>query len=80
MTEIVDRKRLLIPSLASFYSGVEPYLYPFMRLVVGLMLIPHGVEKLMRGVSVFSAGNPARLGFYPPALWGWVVVFIEVIE
>jgi putative oxidoreductase len=79
MSEVVDRNRLLFPSLASFYAGVEPYLYPFMRAVVGLMLIPHGIEKLERGVAAFSANNPAKLGFWPPTGWGWVVVIIEVI-
>lgn len=79
MTDITNRDRLLIPSLASFYSGIEPYLYPFMRVVVGLMLLPHGIEKLMRGVSVFAANNPAKLGFWPPTAWGWAVVLIEVV-
>jgi putative oxidoreductase len=79
MTEAVNRNRLLIPSLASFYAGMEPYLYPFMRVVIGLMLVPHGTEKLMRGVSVFAANNPAKLGFWPPTAWGWVVTFIEVV-
>jgi putative oxidoreductase len=79
MSETIDRKRLFIPSLAPFYSAVEPYLYPFLRVVVGLMLIPHGVEKLMRGVGAFAANNPAKLGFWPPTAWGWVVVIIEVV-
>jgi hypothetical protein len=54
-------------------------LYPFMRVVVGLMLVPHGIEKLMRGVEVFAANNPAKLGFWPPTAWGWAVTFIEVV-
>lgn len=66
-----------MPNVA--YSAVEPYLYPFMRIVVGALLIPHGIEKLERGVSVFAANNPAKLGFYPPTLWGWAVVTIEVV-
>ncbi|MCX7312640.1 MAG: DoxX family protein [Hyphomicrobiales bacterium] len=79
MASDIDRNRLLIPGLATFYSSVEPYTYPFMRFVVGALLIPHGIEKLERGVSVFAANNPAKLGFYPPTVWGWVVVAIEVI-
>jgi putative oxidoreductase len=79
MTEAVNRNRLLIPSLAPFYAGLEPYLYPFMRVVIGLMLVPHGIEKLMRGVAVFAANNPAKLGFWPPTAWGWVVTIIEVV-
>jgi putative oxidoreductase len=79
MTEAVNPKRLLIPRLAGFYNGIEPYLYPFMRIVVGLMLVPHGVEKLMRGVAVFAANNPAKLGFWPPTAWGWAVTMIEVV-
>src|SRR4051812_29480513 len=79
MTDTIDRNRLLFPSLASFYAGVEPYLYPFMRAVVGLMMLPHGIEKLERGVSVWAANNPAKLGFWPPTAWGWVVVLIETV-
>jgi putative oxidoreductase len=79
MTDTVKSDRLLIPALAPFYERVEPFLYPFMRVVVGLMLVPHGVEKIMRGVAVFAANNPAKLGFWPPTAWGWAVTFIEIV-
>lgn len=79
MADIVNRKQLLMPGLAPFYAGVEPYLYPFMRVVIGLMLVPHGIEKLQRGVAIFAANNPAKLGFWPPTAWGWVVTLIEVV-
>jgi putative oxidoreductase len=79
LAEKTERKRLLIPRLEPFYSGVALYLYPFMRAVVGLMLVPHGIEKLTRGVSVFATGNPTRLGLYPPTLWAWIVVLIEIV-
>jgi putative oxidoreductase len=79
MTGVVEKNRLLIPALAPFYAGIEPYLYPFMRAVVGLMLLPHGIEKLERGVAAFASNNPTKLGFWPPTAWGWVVVIIETV-
>jgi putative oxidoreductase len=79
MSETAHRDRLLIPALAPFYAAIEPYLYPFMRCVVGLMLVPHGIEQIMRGVPVWSANWPAKLGFWPPTMWGWAAVLTEVI-
>jgi putative oxidoreductase len=71
--------RLLIPALGPFYDTIRPFLYPVFRAVVGLMLIPHGVEKLQRGVDIFAAGNPAKLGFTNPTAWGWAVVVLETL-
>jgi hypothetical protein len=37
--------------LASFYESIDPFLYPFMRVVVGLIPVPRGIKKIMRGVA-----------------------------
>jgi hypothetical protein len=63
MTEAADRNRLFIPSLAPFYAGIEPYLYPFMRVVVGLMMVPHGIEKPadhVGGNSVYASDQRSK--------------------
>ena len=54
-TGIIDRKRLIFPGLAGLYETFSPASYSFMRFATGVVLIPHGIQKIMLG----SAANLA---------------------
>jgi len=56
-TGIIDRKRLIFPSLAGLYEAFSPASYSFMRFATGAVLIPHGIQKIMLG----SAPNLASV-------------------
>jgi putative oxidoreductase len=53
--ETIEPKRLLIPGLAGLYQFGSKYSYAFMRFCTGMILLPHGVVKLM----AWSPGNYA---------------------
>ncbi|MDE1931435.1 MAG: hypothetical protein KGI43_07725, partial [Alphaproteobacteria bacterium] len=46
---IVDRSRLIFPSLAGLYETFSPASYSFMRFAAGAVLLPHGIQKTMNG-------------------------------
>jgi putative oxidoreductase len=74
--------KLVVPSLAPFYEKVTPYVYPIIRVAVGLVLVPHGWTKYQRGAEAFANSASIKgLGLDPslqmPA--AWAVIFLEVI-
>jgi putative oxidoreductase len=71
--------QLLIPGLRPFYSGVAPYIYPLVRIATGLVLLPHGCQKLL---GMFGGGGLSgtmaffeKIGFGGTA--GAIVAFLE---
>lgn len=70
-----------VPGLAKLYSGWEEFAYLLLRVAAGLILIPHGMQKLFG-----SFGGPGMNGFiatlrkvgYPMAdMWGWMIALLE---
>jgi putative oxidoreductase len=43
---------LIVPSLGGVYEKLMPYMYPLLRAMMGLIFIPHGMQKLF---GVFGA-------------------------
>jgi len=74
--------RLVFPGLEPFYERVAPYVYPMIRVAAGLILVPHGWTKFMRGAEAFANSASIKgLGLDPslqmPA--AWAVIFLEVV-
>jgi putative oxidoreductase len=61
--------RHYIPALGGIYNAVEKYAEPILRITLGAILIPHGMQKLFGAFGGMGfAGNAAlfdRLGFTP---------------
>jgi putative oxidoreductase len=38
--------RYIIPSLGRIWEGLKPYHWPLIRFFAGIMLVPHGAQKL----------------------------------
>jgi len=79
-TGIIDKKRLVFPSLAGLYETFSPASYSFMRFATGAVLIPHGIQKIMLG----SAGNLAvvidkQMGVSFPLMWAYFAIFAESV-
>ena len=79
-TGIIDRKRLIFAGLAGLYETFSPASYSFMRFATGVVLIPHGIQKIMLG----SAANLAvvidkqmRVSF--PLIWAYFAIFAESV-
>ncbi len=70
---------LVFPGLRSFYEKVAPYVYPMVRVTAGVLLLPHGYQKLMVGVSAVAANVLARRGIEPALPLAYLIMFLETI-
>jgi putative oxidoreductase len=75
--EAIDARRLVVPSVAGLYEACAPYSYTLIRVALGLVLLPHGVNKLFFGDAANAARTMAGLGLDPPLVWAY---FIGVVE
>jgi putative oxidoreductase len=70
--------RLIVPALADLYRRAAPLSYAFIRVLMGLMLLSPGIDKMFYGgAGRIAVGNIARLGVQPPLAWAWTVAGLE---
>jgi putative oxidoreductase len=74
----VTAPRLFIPPLRAFYDWSVPFSYTLIRVAAGLMLLPHGIPKLMRGIDPLTGFFEHR-GLHPAWLVAGVVLFNETL-
>ena len=75
--------RPYIPAFAGIYRALEPYTLPLLRVVMGLILIPHGCQKLFgwfggAGFAKFTQFFD-NFGYHPAAFWVTVVALTEIV-
>jgi putative oxidoreductase len=75
--------RLYIPALAPIYDKLTPFALPILRVGIGLILIPHGAQKLFgwfggmgfeKFVALFNT-----LGYRPGVVWVTLVALTEFV-
>jgi putative oxidoreductase len=75
--------RLYIPALGGIYEKLMPFALPILRVGIGLILIPHGAQKLfgwfggagfVRFIQIFES-----LGYKPGTLWVTIVALTEFV-
>jgi putative oxidoreductase len=59
------RTRLLIPALAPLYDALSPLMLPMVRVAAGLILMPHGAQKLFGWFG--GGGLEGTAGFFASA-------------
>lgn len=59
-----DSKSLYVPAMAGFYASVKDLSYPLVRIFAGLMLVPHGMQKLF---GAFGGNIDGTAGFFAKA-------------
>jgi putative oxidoreductase len=79
----MDTKRLYIPAFGPIYETLDPYVLPLLRIVMGLILIPHGCQKAFGwfgglGFVKFTAIFD-KIGWHPAAFWLILVILTEMI-
>ena len=79
MSSIQAEPKLLIPQLKPFYDFVEPLSWPLIRLTVGLMILPHGIPKLMAGVAATAAMALAKRGIEPAEPLAILIILLETL-
>jgi putative oxidoreductase len=75
--------RPYIPAFSGIYSAFEPYSLPLLRVVMGLILVPHGCQKLFGwfGGAGFAKFTEIfdKVGWHPAAFWVTVVALTETL-
>ncbi len=70
---------LLIPQLKPFYEKVEPLSWLLIRLTAGLMLLPHGIPKLLAGVEATAAMALEKRGIGAAEPLAVVLIVLETL-
>ena len=70
------------PSIAAPLDRLAPFAWPLVRIVTGLMLIPHGAQKLFgwfggHGLSGTGQFFESALGMSPGVLWAGLAGGVE---
>ncbi len=77
-TQDAGAARLFIPALAPVYALLAPLSYAFIRVVMGLMFLPSGIDKMFLGGNErIAAGNLTALGLANVSVWSWAVACTE---
>lgn len=76
-------QRLVIPALGGLYRSLDGFSHVLIRVALGGLLLPHGLQKLLgwfggRGLEANTALF-AKLGYAPAWLWANIVVATEVV-
>ena len=75
--------RLYIPALGRIYEKLAPFALPLLRVGIGIILIPHGAQKLFgwfggagftRFIQIFEG-----FGYKPGVLWVALVALTEFV-
>lgn len=73
--------RPYVPAFTGIYSAFEPFALPFLRLVMGLTLFPHGCQKLFGwfGGAGFEKFTEIfdKVGWHPAVFWVALVALTE---
>jgi putative oxidoreductase len=75
--------RPYVPAFAGIYNAFEPFSLPLLRLTTGLILFPHGCQKLFgwfggagfdKFVEIFD-----KIGWHPAVFWMTIVALTESV-
>jgi putative oxidoreductase len=81
MSESPGKPTLLIPALGGIYTGLSSLMEPLLRVAVGLMLIPHGAQKLFGafggGGIAGTAGFLESVGYSNATVWAALIAVVE---
>ncbi len=80
MTEGSDSPKLIVPAVAGLYEAGANLVYPWIRFMVGLFLVPHGAQKLFGlfgGNITGTAGFFSKVGLEPALPLAYLIGTVE---
>jgi len=78
MTVTATEPQPYVPALRRCYASLAPYAYPFIRFVVGAIIVRHGFPKVFQGGAAGLAGLLAgKMHLEPSLVWAWVIAVVE---
>jgi putative oxidoreductase len=79
----VPAPRLFIPALGPVYDGLWDAAHGVLRIVLGAILVPHGMQKLFGAFGGMGLEKNAalfdKIGYAPGMFWGTLVGCTELI-
>jgi putative oxidoreductase len=79
LEDTIDSRRLFIPGLAGIYRKLAPFSYALMRFSTGLVLFPHGVQKVFFGSVERYAATIGQRGLSMPTFLAYCTLFAEFV-
>lgn len=83
MTDNTSQSQLYFPALGDFYARVSELGYPLIRFVAGLMIVPHGMQKLFGAFGGGGLGGTInffdKIGLHPAGPLVYLVVIVEFL-
>ena len=77
------RSGYYVPALGGFYASLDQYAATMLRVVMGAMLIPHGMQKLFGSLGGPGMARMAaimdQIGYHPGTLWAWLIALTEFV-
>jgi putative oxidoreductase len=75
--------KLYFPALGRYYDAALEYAEPLLRIALGGILIPHGMQKLFGAFGGGGLSGTAqlfeRIGYSPGIFWGTLVGLTEFV-
>ncbi len=77
MADTIDRRRLYVPAAAGLYEFLAPLSPTLIRIAMGLIIIPHGFNKLFLADAVPTSRNFVNFGWAYPLAWAYFIGCVE---
>src|ERR1051325_5308879 len=77
MAAEIDRNQLYVPGVGGLYAKLAPLAYPLIRIALGLILIPHGFNKLFLNDAIPASRNFVNFGWAYPLAWAYFIGALE---
>jgi putative oxidoreductase len=75
--------RLIIPALGSLYDALSDFAHAVLRIGLGAILVPHGMQKLFGSFGGIGLEKNAalfdKIGYSPGMFWGTLVGCTELV-
>lgn len=84
MTEKQETLPLYVPAFAGIYRFFQPIAYPMLRIMIGLLFVPHGMQKLFqmfggRSIAEYSQAFSRMGDFWSSPVWAYYIGGLELI-
>jgi putative oxidoreductase len=76
----VHAPKPLVPALASVTKALSPYAEPLVRIATGLLLVPHGTQKLFGWFGGYGIAGTEQFFATKLGLPPWVAVLAGLVE
>ncbi len=78
------RLPLYVPAFAKIYATFQPIAYPMLRIMIGLLFVPHGMQKLFqmfggRSIAEYQGSFGRMGGFWAQPGWVYYIGCLEMI-